>query len=314
MITWNKFAEIQPMLAREGERLIFQFGVGLAFLATIRKDGAPRLHPVCPILSDGKLFVRLLPESPKRWDLTRDGRFALQSFPEARPDSDEFYISGAARLIDNPRIIEKVNKDTQHAASDDEILFELLIDRAMYTRWEGFGTTDYHPIHTKWKNINVKYESLSQTKPPTWTIRKASHADGDTIASITDAAYSKYIPLIGRKPQPMTADYKKMADEHQIWLLCLDSLPVGVLVLMYEPDGVLIYNVAVCPKHQKRGMGRFLLSWAEQQTREAGFKILRLYTNALMESNIRLYHSLGYHETGREPYLGSIIVHMAKNF
>jgi len=29
-------------------------------------------------------------------------------------------------------------------------LFELEIDRAMHTRWEGFGTAEYHPIHAQW--------------------------------------------------------------------------------------------------------------------------------------------------------------------
>ena len=51
MVTWKEFAEADPKLAEIGAGLIFQFGVGLAFLATIRKDGGPCLHPFCPVLS-----------------------------------------------------------------------------------------------------------------------------------------------------------------------------------------------------------------------------------------------------------------------
>ena len=41
--------------------------------------------------------------------------------------------------------------DAKHHASADEIPFELLIERAMRTIWEGFGTPEYHAKHTLWK-------------------------------------------------------------------------------------------------------------------------------------------------------------------
>src|SRR5436309_2862394 len=74
MVTWKEFAAAAPALAEAGRSLLNQFGVGLAFLATVRKDGAPRLHPVCPVLSNDRLFVLITPASPKRHDLVRDGR------------------------------------------------------------------------------------------------------------------------------------------------------------------------------------------------------------------------------------------------
>jgi len=150
LVTWKQFAVLNPSLARVGEDLLFQYGVGLAFLATARKDGAPRLHPVCPVLSNAGLYILVTPNSPKKWDLLRDGRYALQSFPQDRPDSDEFYLSGRARVIEDPSIFESVFADAKHQASEDEVLFELLIERAMHTQWEGFGTPDYRPVHTKW--------------------------------------------------------------------------------------------------------------------------------------------------------------------
>lgn len=150
MVTWKDFSEASPELARLGQEQLFQYGVGLAFLATVRKDGAPRLHPVCPVFSQDRLYVLILPESPKRGDLERDGRYAMQAFPQAKPDSDEFYLSGQAKRIDNPETFSRVIKDAKHHASSDEILFELEIDRAMHTRWEGFGTPEYHSIHEQW--------------------------------------------------------------------------------------------------------------------------------------------------------------------
>jgi GNAT superfamily N-acetyltransferase len=143
-------------------------------------------------------------------------------------------------------------------------------------------------------------------------IRRASPDDAETISSITDAAYARYVPLMGRKPQPMTIDYHQVLAEHPVWMLWADDRPAGVLVLMHESEAMLIYSVAIDPAYQKRGFGRRLLAWAEQEARHAGHSHIRLFTNALMEANIALYTRLGYAETGREPYLGLTLVHMRK--
>src|SRR5262249_55342210 len=136
MVTWKEFEAAAPELARAGRSLLNQFGVGLAFLATVRKDGAPRLHPVCPVLSDDRLFVLITPASPKRHDLLRDGRYALQTFPQPKPGSDEFYITGKAVVVDDPATRSAILRDAKHMANAQETPLELLIDRVMHTRWE----------------------------------------------------------------------------------------------------------------------------------------------------------------------------------
>jgi ribosomal protein S18 acetylase RimI-like enzyme len=144
-------------------------------------------------------------------------------------------------------------------------------------------------------------------------LRRATPDDAETIVVLTNAAYAKYVPLIGRKPQPMTADYRQMIAEHHVWLLTKDGQPAGVLVLMYQLEHMLIYSVAVAPQYQKQGWGRHLLKWAEAQAQQAGYSLIRLYTNERMEANIALYQRLGYEETEREDYLGSTLVHMTKH-
>lgn len=143
-------------------------------------------------------------------------------------------------------------------------------------------------------------------------IRKATLADAGIISTLTDAAYAKYVPLMGRKPQPMTVDYPQILAEHPVWILWIDEQPAGVLVLNHEPDDLLIYSVAIAPAYQKRGLGRRLLAWAESEARQAGYVHIRLFTNALMEANIALYTRLGYVETQRQPYHELTIVHMRK--
>jgi hypothetical protein len=151
MVTWNEFAAAAPDLAETGRSLLNQFGVGLAFLATVRGDGAPRLHPVCPVLSADRLFVLITPTSPKGHDLLRDGRYALQTFPQPKPGSDEFYVAGRAIPVDDPEMRAAVLGDARHMADASETLFELLIERIMHTRWEHVLTPQMRPIQQKWR-------------------------------------------------------------------------------------------------------------------------------------------------------------------
>jgi hypothetical protein len=151
MVTWHEFAAAEPELAEAGRSLLFQFGVGLAFLATVRKDGAPRLHPLCPVLSNDRLFVLITPTSPKRYDLLRDGRYALQTFPQPKPGSDEFCITGKAGRVDEAAARAGVLRDAKHMANAAEVPFELWIDRVMLTRWENVLTPQMRSVHRKWR-------------------------------------------------------------------------------------------------------------------------------------------------------------------
>src|SRR5262245_33791798 len=57
MLTWSQFAARDPEMAAAGRSLLYQYGgVGLAFLGTVRADGGPRTHPMCPILSGDGLY------------------------------------------------------------------------------------------------------------------------------------------------------------------------------------------------------------------------------------------------------------------
>jgi hypothetical protein len=151
MVTWGEFALAAPDLAEAGRDLLFQFKVGLAFLATVRKDGGPRLHPVCPVLSNDRLFVLITAESPKRQDLLRDGRYALQSFPQPKPGSDEFYVTGRAIVIEDPAARAAIFHDAKHMPIPSETAFELLLDRVMHTQWEHVLTPQMRSSHRVWR-------------------------------------------------------------------------------------------------------------------------------------------------------------------
>jgi hypothetical protein len=154
VLSWAEFSAARPDLAEAGRSLLYQFGVGLAFLSTVRKDGGPRVHPMCPLLFEGRLLGFII-ASPKAHDLARDGRYAMHSFP--CPDNeDAFYVTGAA--------LERLDRDLREASGrlfwrerpqiprmpdfEEQRLFEFSIETAMLTRTTGHG--DPTPRHTIW--------------------------------------------------------------------------------------------------------------------------------------------------------------------
>ncbi len=151
MVSWSVFENDAPDLAEAGKKLLYQYGVGLGFLATLRKDGAPRLHPICPTVVDGCLYALIGP-TPKLADLKRDGRYALHTLPGAEVD-DEFLVMGCAKFIDDPAVADKVRKDLVArgmTSTNDECPFEFEIERVMHAKYPG-GHGTLAPKYSIWK-------------------------------------------------------------------------------------------------------------------------------------------------------------------
>lgn len=149
MATWAELEEAAPDLARFGLERLRQHGVGLGFLSTVRHhDGGPRVHPVCPILTDGRLYVSVATR-PKTLDLRADPRYMLHAFP-GREDA-EFSIRGRAREVTDPDERERVIEAIDFAAYDpSHPIFELDIERADSTTWERWAQPDTRPIRRRW--------------------------------------------------------------------------------------------------------------------------------------------------------------------
>jgi ribosomal protein S18 acetylase RimI-like enzyme len=164
-----------------------------------------------------------------------------------------------------------------------------------------------------WNASTATTEMTSKSPPPRAAL--ATAADLAVIVSLTEAAYDPYTRLFGAPPLPVTEDYAPRIAASQVWLLWVEDVPAGLLVLECQKDYALIFSVAVAPGQQGRGYGSYLLDFADREARRAGLPEIRLYTNVRMERNITLYAAHGYRETGRRenPYRPSwILVDMAK--
>lgn len=124
-VTWKEFSAARPDLGATGRRLLYSHGIGLGFLATIRADGGPRVHPICPILTDSALFGMIIP-GPKLDDLRRDPRYALHGETFPPPDQDDaVYVTGTAIEMGD-------------AAVWEQVALQMLAERSMTERWPGF--------------------------------------------------------------------------------------------------------------------------------------------------------------------------------
>ncbi len=149
MHRWRQFEEAAPELASAGRAMIYQFGPGLGYIATVRPDGGPRMHPFCPIQYGDGLYG-LIADSPKQRDLLRDGRYAFHTFPQAEGD-DEFYLTGRVRAVDDAAEVEAVRakmREDGASSTGDERCFELLIETAMFAKYTARGA--WPPAYTIW--------------------------------------------------------------------------------------------------------------------------------------------------------------------
>src|SRR3954465_13720297 len=132
MASWSDFAAADPSLAAAIRALLEQYGPGMAYLATIRPDGGPRIHPVSPVITDQRLYCFIV-ASPKRGDLERDGRYALHSYPPEESD-DEAYLTGRAVPVHDRAVIARLAGALRASPGVDWRLYELLIETATLRR------------------------------------------------------------------------------------------------------------------------------------------------------------------------------------
>ncbi|HUF34273.1 MAG TPA: hypothetical protein VMN58_13800 [Acidimicrobiales bacterium] len=161
-MTWLEFAAEVPVLAQEARKNLYEVGIGLGFLATVRPDGAPRVHPVCPIVSDAGLHVLVVP-GPKQEDLRRDGRYALHTETCPPPNhEDGCMLAGIAReatdaairsvVLDQLRT-ERQNQDLWPSVHTDS-LFELFISSCLLMRT--LDSADLPVGPTVWKSAAAR--------------------------------------------------------------------------------------------------------------------------------------------------------------
>jgi hypothetical protein len=169
MITWNEFKQQQPALAEAGRQQFYHFGIGLGFLATVRPDGGPRVHPVCPVISPAGLHLLII-AGPKQDDLRRDGRYALHSEISPPPRQDDgFALTGLAAEVTDLQISGIVRGQVL-AERDGKV-------------WPGFDEEVIFELGIKTCLLMLTQDGEAFPAGP--TIWKAGHSDGKRSDMVT---------------------------------------------------------------------------------------------------------------------------------
>ena len=141
---WGEFAKAEPELARFGaDRLT----AAPAYLATVRRSGAPRVRPVTPIFTSTGLFLFMEPTSPKARDLEERGWFALHNgVPDNAGSGGEFCVEGRGFPVDDRKVWSQVAEAASYTPLDRYVLFEFHLSEA---RCHGYGDV-LMPATQKW--------------------------------------------------------------------------------------------------------------------------------------------------------------------
>ncbi|RZA25597.1 MAG: N-acetyltransferase, partial [Proteobacteria bacterium] len=67
-------------------------------------------------------------------------------------------------------------------------------------------------------------------------LRRAVPGDAAAVRSLTREAYAKWVPVIGREPKPMTADYDAVVRDHLVDLLEVDGKLAALIEMCPEVD------------------------------------------------------------------------------
>jgi hypothetical protein len=97
--SWGQVTSAAPELAASVQARFEAYG--LALVATIRRDGSPRISGVEPLFAHDELWLGMMPGSRKADDLLRDPRFALHSATVDKQVTDgDAKVAGRAEAVD----------------------------------------------------------------------------------------------------------------------------------------------------------------------------------------------------------------------
>ena len=143
-VSWKEFEASAPELAQFGRKRLHGL---VSYLATIRKNNLPRLHPITPIIGEGHLYVFMEPTSPKGKDLDRGSAYVLHSSVADNLGSNgEFQLTGFANRVRDATARQQAVSLAPYEPEVQHILFELSIIEALSTVYRGD-----RPVRARWK-------------------------------------------------------------------------------------------------------------------------------------------------------------------
>lgn len=120
MASWSEIEAAAPELAARA-RATFD-AHRHKVLATLRRDGSPRISGIEASFTDGELWLGMMPGSRKALDLRRDSRLALHSASVDPPDDPAAWagdakLSGRAVEVEDPELLRRLGAGDEAEAA-----------------------------------------------------------------------------------------------------------------------------------------------------------------------------------------------------
>jgi hypothetical protein len=144
MGAWAELEVAEPALAAFGRQ---RFEGRVVMHATLRRDGAPRLHPVSPWFGAGLLLVGFRGHSPKNDEVALDGRYAMHSLIDPgdhEGEGGEFLVRGWMERV-SPQHPGAVV--VPYEAPYELAIYACSVEEAVGTTYPGGGP----PVYRRWK-------------------------------------------------------------------------------------------------------------------------------------------------------------------
>jgi hypothetical protein len=133
-MSWRNLEASAPEIAHLGKERLDQARVAL--LATLRKDGSPRINPVEPYIRDGHLLFGAMSWSLKARDLLRDPRCVLHSAITS-PDSGEGELKLYGNAVEaNDEMRASCRGWWSEHPVETATVFVLNIEQAAFVSWD----------------------------------------------------------------------------------------------------------------------------------------------------------------------------------
>jgi hypothetical protein len=144
MGAWAELEVAEPALAAFGRQ---RFEGRVVMHATLRRDGAPRLHPVSPWFGAGLLLVGFRGHSPKNDEVALDGRYAMHSLIDPgdhEGEGGEFLVRGWMERVspEHPGAVV-----VPYEAPYELAIYACSVEEAVGTTYPGGGP----PVYRRWK-------------------------------------------------------------------------------------------------------------------------------------------------------------------
>ncbi|CAB4858065.1 unannotated protein [freshwater metagenome] len=159
MTSWVDFVKQAPTLSAYTEHRFSDDATGrITYIATVRKDGGPRVHPVKVFPAGSGLYLFMYPESPKGLDLQRDPRIAMHAAVTANPfESGELAAWGSTAIVTDPKVRALATAAAPFASPPpaDNVLYEIWLEMVI-----GTPVLDGKPVHLRWRAVDGVEEDI----------------------------------------------------------------------------------------------------------------------------------------------------------